>query len=297
VANPEQPRESRARAVIIGTGRRAIRQYGITTARWRPDPDFLVIGAKRGGSTSFYFDLLQHEQLCPLFPKPDHLPKAAATKGIHYFDQNYPRGEQWYRSHLPSTRARSRLAKKIGAPVLTGEASPYYLYHPAAAGRAHELLPDAKLIAVLRDPVMRTYSHWKERRRQGSEPLEFIEALAAEDARLGDSATRLLAEPEYHSYAHEQQSYAHQSEYDTALAAWLAHYPRTQLLVLASEDYYRAPQDSLDRAADFLGLRPQRVVTGEVRNAAAGKDLDPALRARLAARFAPHNHALEQLTG
>ena len=52
--------------------------------------------------------------------------------------------------------------------MITGEASPYYLFHPGAPERAVRMLPEVKIIAVLRDPVMRTYSHWKERRRTGS---------------------------------------------------------------------------------------------------------------------------------
>ena len=92
-------------AGLIQAGRTTIRGYGMSTAHWRPDPEFLIIGAKRGGSTSFYYDLMGHPQLAPLFPRPDHLPKAEATKGVHYFDSNYWRGERWYRSWLPSTSA------------------------------------------------------------------------------------------------------------------------------------------------------------------------------------------------
>ena len=287
----------RAVHAVLDAGRSAIRGYGKLTAGQRPDPEFLIIGAKRGGSTSFYFDLLRHSHVCPLFPAPEHLPKAEATKGIHYFDTHYAKGERWYRSYLPSRSARRRLEHRVGAPVITGEASPYYLFHPGAAARAAALLPDARIIAVLRDPVMRTYSHWKERRRNGLEELSFADALAAEDDRIGDVDERLAAVPGFRSYAHENLSYARQSEYDTALARWYDHYPADRVLVLASEEYYADPQAELDRASGFLGLAPERTASGDVRNAAAGDDLEPELRARLAERFAPHNAALERLTG
>jgi hypothetical protein len=269
----------------------------MATARWRPNPDFLVIGAKRGGSTSLYYDLLRHSSICPLFPRPDRLPKANATKGVHYFDSNYHRGAAWYRSHLPSSAVRTRHARRAGAPVSTGEASPYYLYHPAAAERAHAMLPEAKILAVLRDPVLRTYSHWKERRRNNAEPLDFAAAIEAEDARIGDDEARLQADPTFYSYAHEQQSYARQSEYVTALERWYARYPAEQILVFASEDYYQRPQATLDRVLDFLGLPREQIASGEVRNAAAGSDLDPELRSRLSERFAPYNARLATLTG
>ena len=294
---PSRPVVGRHQGRVMTAGRTAIRLFGQATARWRPDPEFLVIGAKRGGSTSFFFDLLEHPQVAPLFPRPDHLPKATTTKGIHYFDQNYAHGERWYRAHLPSRFVRDRQAREAGGPVITGEASPYYLFHPSAPERAARLLPRVKLIAVLRDPVERTYSHWKERRRAGAEDLDFADALAAEDARLAGVTDELLARPDYYSYAHEQQSYARQSEYDVCLERWLAHYPREQLLVVSSEEYYADQQAVLDRALDFLGLPSAPVATGEVRNAAAGGGLDGPLRDRLAARFAPHNDRLAELVG
>lgn len=285
------------RGPLVTAGREAIRRYGMLTAGQRPDPDYLLIGAKRGGTTSFYHDLIQHPNLCPLFPRPDRLPMAEATKGIHYFDQHYAKGERWYRSYLPSRTARRRHAKRVGDPVLVGEASPYYLFHPAAAERAHALLPDVKLILVLRDPVMRSYSHWKERRREGSEPLDFAEAMEAEDERIGDDADRLRSDPTFYSYAHEQQSYVRQSEYVRALAVWRSFYPAEQFLVLASEDFYRDPHATLDRATDFLGLPRRRFAAGKVRNAAGGRDLDPGIRRRLSEHFAPLNRELEALTG
>lgn len=281
----------------MSAGRTAIRSYGRATARWRPDPDFLIIGAKRGGSTSFYFDLLRHPQLCPLFPRPDHLPKTTQTKGIHYFDSNYWRGEAWYRSHLPSTAARGQQARRVGGPVVVGEASPYYLFHPAAADRAGRLLPRAKIIAILRDPVARTYSHWKERRRNNLEPLAFDEALAAEAGRIAGEEARLRTDPTYTSDAFENLSYRRQSEYVTGLERWYGRYPADRILVLVSEDYYRDPQRELDRALAFLGLSSEPIASGQVRNAAVGAELDPAVRESLAAHFTPFNERLRALTG
>lgn len=295
---PGRPENGGDHGRLITAGREAIRRYGMATARWRPDPDFLVIGSKRGGSTSYYHDLLGHPNVCELFPRPDRLPMKEATKGIHYFDQHYDRGEAWFRSYLPSSVTRRRLVKRVDGPVVVGEASPYYLFHPAAAERAHRLLPNVRLILVLRDPVMRTYSHWKERRREGREPLDFEDALAAEDERIGDAADRLRTDPSFYSYAHEQQSYARQSEYDVALGPWMDRYPRDQFLVLASEEYYADPQAALDVSADFLGIpRVAGLASGNVRNAATGDPIDPAVRARLTERFAPHIETLESMCG
>lgn len=278
-------------------GRRAIRGFGMATAGRRPFPDFLVIGAKRGGTTSLYYHLLDHPQVAPLFPRADRLPKANHTKGVHYFDSNYERGTRWYRSHFPSAEVRRKATTSAGAVVVTGEASPYYLFHPGVAARAAVLLPQVRLVAILRDPVQRTYSHWKERRRNGLEPLAFEDALAAEAERLGEAEQRLARDPGYRSYAHEHLSYAGQSEYAPALQRWLDRYPRERVLVLASEDYYRDPEATMGELVAHLGLRAVPLPSTKRWNAAAGDELSAATRSRLAARFAPSNAALERLTG
>ena len=293
----EQPRRAALSGTVRAGAKRSLRLYGELTAGMRDVPDFMIIGAKRGGSTSLSYDLRTHSRICPLFPRPDHIPKATTTKGIRYFDQNYARGESWYRSHLPSVFARERQARRSGGAVITGECSPYYLFHPAAAERAAQLLPNAKIIVMLRDPVMRTYSHWKERRRGNAEQLDFRAALAAEDERVGQVEDRLRADPTFRSYPHENFSYARQSEYDTALARWYANYPAERILVLASEDYYADPQQVLDQVLEFLGLPSEPIANRNVRNAAPGEDLDADVRAALTARFEPHNRRLAELTG
>ena len=293
----ERPRIGRSANPVIGAGRQTLRAYGQATARFRPDPDFLIIGAKRGGSTSFYYDLLGHPAVIPLFPNPRFLPKAEATKGIHYFDQNYFRGERWYRSHLPTTWVRARGSRRAGEPVVVGEASPYYLFHPVAAERAAATVPNAKIIAVLRDPVVRAHSHWKERRRSGGETLGFAAALAAEDERVGNAESQLVVDVHAYSYAHEQLTYARQSEYVVGLQRWYDHFPAAQILILASEDYYRDAKGELAKAQSFLGLRAVDLASGPVRNAADGEQVDAALRSKLSDHFAPYNSRLTDLTG
>lgn len=286
-----------AKRAVIHAGRAGVRGFGMATATLRPDPDFLLIGAKRGGSTSFYFDLITHPQVALLFPRPDRLPKAAATKGIHYFDSNYFRGRRWYASHLPSAAVRRSQERTTGGRVITGEGSPYYLTHPAAPARVAADLPDVKLIAVLRDPVQRAYSHWKERVREGQETLSFRQAIDQEADRVGNDAERLLRDPRFYSYAHEQQSYLEQSRYGTALNRWLQHFPMSSLLLIRSEDYYRDPSGSLDAAAKFLDITTGRFRHGAPRNAAPGDSLDRATQIHVEDLLRADARRLAELTG
>ncbi len=285
------------REIVKRAGSGAFRAYGSLTAAGRPDPEFLLIGTKRGGTTSLYYDILKQPQVIPLFPSARYLPKANDTKGIHFFDTNYSRGERWYRSNLPTLAARHRTERRLGKPAVVGEASPYYLFHPLAAQRAAGMVPDAKLILLLRDPVMRTYSHWKERRRNNAEPLDFLAALEAEDGRLAGEEERIIAEPGYYSYAHEQQSYATQSRYIVPLRRWVELFGIENVLVIASEDYYSDPGAAVAGVTGFLGIDYAPLTSAEHRNAAAGEAMDPAIQRMLSERFEPDTRELEELIG
>lgn len=286
-------RFSRARGHL----KSAARGLGVATSEFRALPDFLIIGAKRGGSTSFYFDLIEHPSILRMYPPPVPGLKRNATKGVHYFDSNFEKGNDWYRSYFPTRLRRSIASRAQGSPGVTGEASPYYLFHPCAPDRAHEVVPDARVIAVLRDPIQRTYSHWKERRRAGMEPLDFVDALDAEPQRLEGERERLLSDPSYYSYAWEQQSYATQSEYVTSLEPWIKHFGIDKMLILASEDYYRDPVTALAEADRFLGIRPRTTSSGKIRNAASGSELSAPVLERLRQHFREPNRRLGALIG
>ena len=233
----------------------------MASAALRPLPDFLVIGAKRSGTTSLHNWLLAHPDVLPLFPSARRLPLRADIKGVHHFDAAPMRSVWWYRSHFPSSPGRALAARRAGgARVVAGEATPYYLHHPHAPARAAAVVPDARLIVLLRDPVERAWSHWKEQRRRGFEPLAtFEEAIDAEPGRLAGEAERLAADPAYRSFAHEHQSYVTTGRYLEPLARWQAAFPPEQLLVLRSEDAFADPKGTFAVVLDFLGLRPARL--------------------------------------
>src|SRR5205814_2419799 len=84
----------------------------------------------------------------------------ARGRGVAYFTRHFAMGEAWYRTHFP-TRARLAVRRRrVHARVASFEATPDYLFHPLAPERAAHLVPDAKLVALLRDPLARAYSHY-----------------------------------------------------------------------------------------------------------------------------------------
>jgi len=100
---------------------------------WRAQPDFLIVGVMKGGTTSLFRYLSQHPDVLPPF-----------RKEIKYFDCNYFEGAAWYRAHFPLRQ------KFTGGSKLTGEATPYYIFHPTAHERVASAVPQAKIIIILR---------------------------------------------------------------------------------------------------------------------------------------------------
>ena len=278
-----------------GPGRRAtaaaklgLRGLGRATAPWRPSPDLLVIGAKRGGTTSLWRYLDSHPGMLPTFPR------AADIKGTYFFDEEWGRGPNWYLSHFPTSARRALAGRSLGYRPASFEASPYYLYHPLAPQRARQVAPNAIVVALLRDPVERAYSHWKERRNH-TESLPFASALAAEAQRTHGEEARLIANPNTISIAHRHQSYVAQGCYAPMLERWFAAYGREQVLVVPSEEFYANPQTFCDSLTDRLGLPRHSLGQAEPWNAEPSAGMDPDIRAHLREEFAPHIAAVEQL--
>lgn len=255
------------------------------TAGLRMLPSFVLVSVERGGSTSLYRYITAHPCVGEAF-----------RKEVHYFDMNAERGLDWYRAHFP-TRAWAAWTRLRHGAAMTGEASPYYLYHPHVPARLARVLPDARLIALVRNPVERAYSHYHLNVRQGKEELSFEEAIDREDERLKGEWDRLVADEHAWSDRHYQFAYLGRGHYAERIAAWREHFPAEQLLVLRSEDLYADPEATVGRAFEHIGLPAWRASGYKVYNQKPYPGLDPATRRRLVEHFEPHNQRLEDLLG
>ncbi len=219
-------------------------------------------------------------------------------KGVHYFDSNFDRSPRWYRSHFPTGATRRLRERRTGA-AFAAEASPYYMFHPKAAERAAGELPTTHFVALLRDPVERTVSHWAEQTRNAVEVMSLADALEAEPDRIGDDAERLAAGTLQVSNAHEQQSYASQSEYGASLRRWIDAVGADRVHVVFAEEYYAAPQQVLDVITGVLGLGPVPASAEITHRNAAPRPIRvvPVVEQRLVERFAPDVDAIAEITG
>ena len=232
-------------------------------------PDFVVIGAQKAGTTSLAAALRQHPGL--------YLPP---SKELHYFSLHAERPLSWYAAHF----------EQAGPGQLCGEATPYYLFHPAAAARLAAALPLSRLIVLLRDPVARTLSHYFHALRRGNETLPLAAALAAEPARLA-GAEATLRRPGGMHRPHQTQSYLARSRYELQLPRFAAWAQASRLLVLRSEDLFTDPQQALARVLGWLGLPASEADALQLprQNSGSGEaaTVPPALRASLRQQLAP----------
>ena len=195
-------------------------------------PDFLGLGVQKGGTTSLHCLLEQHPNV---FLPP--------VKEVHYFSLNFAAGVSWYRSQFAEAKPDQRC----------GEITPYYLFHPQAPSRIQALLPMARLIVLLRDPVERALSQYYHSCRHGFEPLQLEAALVAESKRLQGADAALQALDGQHR-SHQEHSYLSRSRYEQQLPKWLESFPPDQLLILRSEDLFEKPQEVWQQLLKFLVL-------------------------------------------
>ncbi|MGH9243699.1 MAG: sulfotransferase family protein [Acidimicrobiales bacterium] len=193
-------------------------------------PTFVVIGAQKSGTTSLIHHLGEH---------PDVF---ALKREVHFFDRHLDRGAEWYRQRFAAA----------GHERAIGEGTPEYMYVDGVAPRLAALLPDARLIAILRNPVDRAYSQYWHNRTRGHEPLDFESALAAEPERLRAADARQRA----------RYAYVDRGRYLGQLERICDQFPRSALEIVLFEDLCRAPVPVVQSLYRFLDVDHQVVPNG-----------------------------------
>ena len=188
-------------------------------------PDFLVIGAQKSGTTSLFVLLSKHPRI--------FMP---ARKEVQFFSSPslYPKGLDWYADEFFSACPEGHLA---------GEVSPQYMYSTEIARRVHDGLPETRIIAILRDPVDRAWSHYRMACRREQENRTPAEAFAAAHA-IDESDTE----------APETARYLQFSDYECVLSEYLRFYGREQMLILFQEDLDKRPEVVIRQVCGFLGI-------------------------------------------
>ncbi|EAW35922.1 sulfotransferase domain-containing protein [Lyngbya sp. PCC 8106] len=275
-SNPPSPFDS----LQIGVAR-------FLSAPLRMLPHFIIIGVQKAGTSSLYNYLSQHPCIYP-----------ACTKEVHYFDLNFSRGLTWYRSHFPLQLKAHYQTLFKQQKFLTGEASPYYIFHPLVAERVAQIVPNVKLIVLLRNPVDRAYSHYQHEFKLGFETiLSFEEAIAKEEERLAEEADKIGENPSYNSFNYQHYSYLSRGIYLPQIEKWQQFFKPEQILILAMDDLLTYPKILYKKTLDFLELPEWFPQKFKKYNRNQYSSLNPETRQKLVDYFRPHNQRLYEYLG
>ena len=242
-------------------------------------PDFLVIGAPKAGTTALHAALAGHPGL---YMSPIKEPKFFLSDGPPP-TRGGPGDALTYREHVWKRADYEALFDAAPGGTLRGESTPLYMYDREAMHRIHDLLPEARLIAIIRDPVERAHSNWTHLWSAGLEPVgDFIQACGEEQRRIAAG---------WASFWH----YTGLGRYGEQLEHVFSLFPREQVYVIRYRQLVDQPAATLDGIFGFLGVEagvvtevPRQNVTAHPEATLAHRAVGQVLRAGSAAgRFLP----------
>jgi len=210
-------------------------------------PDFLIIGAQKAGTTTLFYYLTKSPQIL-----------APLRKEIHYFDQLNPKALSWYRAHFPSRH------ELISRGCITGEATPFYIFHPEAPYRIAAAGLSPKIVAILRRPDERAFSHWRHERRKGREMLSFVESIEVEPKRLHYTTNKVLGRA--HLEALRRYSYFNRGLYDRQLQKYAEVFGREKLLIITLDSLSLHPYETIIKVCNFLQISAPNNINIKVMN-------------------------------
>ena len=177
-------------------------------------PNLVGCGAGKSGTTSLYYYLSQHPEIY-----------MTSVKETHYFSKNFAKGESWYRSNFEGCTRE---------PII-GEFSTTYMNYPSVPGRIAELIPQAILMFLLRNPIERAYSNYW-----------FSVSIGAQapDRSFSDVIRTQKG----------QQYYVNPGFYYDLLSGFLSYFDRKQIYILITEELKKEPVHQMMSCYKYLGI-------------------------------------------
>lgn len=198
--------------------------------------DFIIVGAQKCATTTLFKYLNEHSQIA--MPEDKEAP---------FF--NSPANKQDYDAFLEQTFDHA-LPRQI-----LGKASPQYMAHPDTPQRINQLAPGVKIIAILKNPLERSFSHYKMALRRGTESRDYqrtvnegLNDLSLANGRAGHAPS--------HSQGYESEAdfYLSWSEYGRVLSHYYDQFPAEQIMVVYAEDLNKSPKQTLAAVLEFLAV-------------------------------------------
>lgn len=259
-----------------------LRYLGNLVGRRAMRPSFYLLGAQKSGTTSLFRHLAKHP--CVLEPM---------GKEIHFFWENYHKGLAWYESWFPGAGTKKA---DCSGPCLTGDGSTGYLFEPHTPARLHSYTPDAKFVAILRNPIDRAFSAYQHEVRRRGETRSFNEVIQDELSWMDKEHQYVLDHPHTFSRKYHFRSHLRRGHYAEQLKRWFELFPPEHFLIMSGEEFFADPGAAYNKTVAFLGL-PEHPM-GEYKKHNVGgynSEIAPDTLAFLQEYFAPLNEELYAL--
>lgn len=258
------------RSKLADLCRRTVEGLRLVSAPMRGLPDFLIAGAMKSGTSSLYNYLSEHPRLLPSRPKE-----------VQYFCRQPRRSEWWYRQHFAP----------LWLSGLRYEATTAYLYFPAVAERIKELVPDVRILILLRNPVARAWSHYRHEKRRGREARTFQEAIREDVEIYRKDKIPYDYDPEACHFG-----YIRRGLYVDQIREYYNIFDSDNILILKSEDMFSDAQSVADQVFDFLGVKRCSVPGDRIFNSGS-KNNEVPMQDKLQDYFDSHNDRLYNFLG
>jgi len=213
-------------------------------------PAYIIIGEARCGTTSLYSMMTQHPKI-----------KAAINKEIYFFSN-----DNWWKKD-----EYLRRLGKCGENQIIGEATPMYMWKcDTVPKRIKKIVPEAKFIVLLRNPVDKVYSHLV----LGKHGVEVIRDFL-------DTGKSLYMQFE-------------RAKYYEFLKEWFKIFPRKQFKIIKSEALFKSPKKICNEVFEFLGLENYEI-NPLCLNKVNYPTLPDDIKNRLKEYYRPYNQELYEL--
>lgn len=257
----------------------------LITSPFRVLPDFIIPGEAKCGTTSIYRYMCQNPDIYPADVKePNNF--------IHH-----PQSAMFCKCHYPLIFTRIFHENVRRGKFLTGEASAEYLSKHKTPAAIAGILPDVKIVILMRNPVTRAYSDYQMLKKYGVISEEFDEIAEKTMAWIADSDMDELVESSL-QVEHSVIRYVYRGIYVNSVKRWLDNFPRENIMFIKSEEFFENPQNILDDVYGFLGARGMKHPEFQVKKMGEyDTAISPDLAAKMAGFYKPYNEKLYELTG
>lgn len=261
------------------------RDFRLSTSLFRMLPDFMIAGEAKCGTTSLYRYILEHPDVLPCDRKE---PKnfIEHRKSLLYCRSHYPLLIQKYLAGA----LRGRLP-------ITGEATAEYLSDPNVPCDIATVLPEVKVIIMLRNPVERAYSDYCMFSNRDRAQYSFEDIVSRSIEWLCDPSLNDLVEAALH-LEHFYLRFVARGIYVRNVERWMNWFPAEQILIVKSEEFFRNTQEVTNQVFEFLGLEPFTIPRSDIkRKGEYLTNMSEETRRKLDEFYAPYNEKLYQLVG